>query len=93
MVLLAFLRSLKIALPAFVRLRRLSVALLQNLPKSRAGKVSICPFVSTTRLFPDFHQGHTQSTLWRFGLGAFDAERATVSGAATNAALRVPGLG
>jgi hypothetical protein len=28
--------SLKIALPAFVRLRRLSVALLQNLPKSRA---------------------------------------------------------
>jgi hypothetical protein len=66
---LGFLRSLKIAFPAFVRLRRLSVALLQNLPKSRAGKVSICPFGSTTRLFPDFHQGHTQSTLCRFGLG------------------------
>jgi hypothetical protein len=31
--------SLKIALPAFVRLRRLSVALLQNLPKSRAGSL------------------------------------------------------
>jgi hypothetical protein len=31
-----FLRSLKIAFPAFVRLRRLSVALLQNLPKTRA---------------------------------------------------------
>jgi hypothetical protein len=28
--------SLKIAIPVFVHLRRLSVALLQNLPKSRA---------------------------------------------------------
>ncbi len=38
-----FLRSLKIALPAFVRLRRLSVALLQNLPKSRtkSGRVRL----------------------------------------------------
>ena len=41
--LLCFLRSLKIAVPAFVRLRRLSVALLQNLPKSRtkSGRVRL----------------------------------------------------
>ncbi len=47
-------------IPACVRLRRLGVALLQNIAKSRAGNLSICPLGSTTRLSPDFHQGHTQ---------------------------------
>ena len=92
MALLVPLRFWKIAIPALVRLRRLSVALLQNLAKSRAGKVSICPFGSTTRLSPDFHQGHIQSTLCQFGLGALNAKRIKVSVAVTNIGLRVPSL-
>ena len=75
-----FLRSLKIALPAFVRLRRLSVALLQNLPKSRAksgrARLAFAPraffqiFIKATlnRRFAGLVWGHLMQRESRFRL-------------------------
>ena len=83
----------KIAFSAFVRLRRLSVALLQNLPKSRAKSGRARLAFAPRAFFQIFIKATLNRRFAGLVRGTFNAKWVTVSVAVTNVGLRVLSLG